>query len=62
MIQITKETRDKIRSLGKMGETYDDVIQRMYEQTTENMLAKSLLDTRDTTPIQEILEKRKLQR
>ena len=60
IIQIKKETREKIKSLGKMGETYDDVIQRMYESTVENMLAKTLLDVSDSSSIEEILKKRKL--
>lgn len=60
IIQIKKETRDKIKSLGKMGETYDDVIQRMYEASVENMAGKTLLDVSDSTPIEEILKKRKL--
>lgn len=28
-IQISKETREQLRELGKMGETYDDVIKRL---------------------------------
>ena len=60
MIQINKETREKIRSLGKMGDTYDDVINRMYEQTIENMLAKKLLNIEDSKSIEEILKERKL--
>ncbi|MFT4312117.1 MAG: hypothetical protein ACMXYF_02710 [Candidatus Woesearchaeota archaeon] len=60
MIQVDSRTRDLIKSLGKMGETYDDVIQRMYKQTTENMIAKLLLDTSDCVSIEEILQKRDL--
>jgi hypothetical protein len=33
-IQLSKETRDRLRNLGKMGETYDDVINRLV-QTAE---------------------------
>ena len=60
MIQVDTETRDLIKSVGRMGETYDDVIRRMYQQTTENMMAKLLLDTSDSISIQEILKKRNL--
>ena len=28
-IQISKETRGMLKELGKMGETYDDVIRRL---------------------------------
>ena len=60
MIQIKKETREKIKSLGKMSETYVDVIQRMYDQTVENMLVKQLLDTSDSVPLEKVLRERKL--
>lgn len=60
MIQVNTTTRDLIKSLGRMGETYDDVLQRMYQQTTENMMAKLLLDTSDSISIQDILKKRNL--
>ena len=60
MIQIKTDTRDKIKSLGKMGETYDDVLQRLYEQAFEMLLAKNLLNTSNTTDIEEILKKRNL--
>jgi len=28
-IQISKEVREQLRELGKMGETYDDVIRKL---------------------------------
>jgi len=34
-IQISKEIRDQLRELGKMGETYDDVIRRLVKQAKE---------------------------
>lgn len=34
-IQISKETREQLRELGKMGETYDDVIRRLIELVKE---------------------------
>lgn len=60
MIQITTDTREKIKSLGKMGETYDDVINKMYDATIENLAAKTLLDVSDSVSIEDILRKRKL--
>ena len=30
-IQISKETREMLKSLGKKGETYDDIIRRLIE-------------------------------
>ena len=60
MIQIRTETRDMIKSLGHMGETYDEVLQRMYRQASENILAQALLDTTNSKPIEQILRERKL--
>lgn len=34
-IQISKETRAQLRELGKMGETYDDVIRRLIKLAKE---------------------------
>ena len=30
-IQISKETREMLKELGKKGETYDDIIRRLIE-------------------------------
>ena len=32
-IQITQQTRDKLKDLGKKGETYEDVIVRLLKET-----------------------------
>jgi len=34
-IQISREVRDELRELGKMGETYDDVIKRLIKIAKE---------------------------
>jgi predicted CopG family antitoxin len=34
-IQISKEARDELRELGKMGETYDDVIKKLIKKAKE---------------------------
>ena len=34
-IQLSKETRDELKKLGKMGETYDDVIKRLVNTAKE---------------------------
>lgn len=34
-IQISKEVRDELKELGKMGETYDDVIKRLVKISKE---------------------------
>ena len=35
-IQIDEETRDKLRDLGKKGETYDDIINRLIGSKRSN--------------------------
>jgi len=39
-IQISKETREMLKELGKKGETYDDIIRRLIElvRSTEGRL------------------------
>lgn len=34
-IQISTETREQLKELGKMGETYDDVIRKLIEKAKE---------------------------
>jgi len=34
-IQISKEARESLKELGKMGETYDDVIKRLIKKVRE---------------------------
>ena len=34
-IQLSKETREKLKDIGKMGETYDDVINRLIKTVKE---------------------------
>jgi len=34
-IQISKQTREQLKELGKMGETYDDVINRLVKKAKE---------------------------
>jgi predicted CopG family antitoxin len=34
-IQLSKETREQLKELGKMGETYDDVIKKLIKKAKE---------------------------
>ena len=43
-ISISKELKDKIAHLGKAGESYEDVIRRMYDFTKRNLLLEWLHD------------------
>ncbi len=55
-ISISTEMREKLRNLGKAGESYDDVIRKMYELTKKNMLALYLYDESDSVSIDEALK------
>lgn len=60
MIQISSDLRDKIKSLGRMGDTYEDVLQRMYENAVASISANVFLDTSDSEDIRDILKERGL--
>ncbi len=34
-IRISEETREKLKRLGRKGETYDDIIRRLIEEVEE---------------------------
>lgn len=35
IIKVTLKTREKLKQLGRKGDTYDDVINRMFAELTE---------------------------
>ncbi|MFH1175020.1 MAG: hypothetical protein V1725_07860 [archaeon] len=54
-ISISTALRDKLKNLGRTGESYEDVIARMYEATRKNLLLAYLYDTSDCVSIDEAL-------
>ena len=58
-ISISKELKDNLRNLGRVGETYEDVIQRMYELTKKQILINFLYDRSDSVPIEEAISQAK---
>ena len=40
-IRISAELRDKLKELGKKGETYEEIIERMLKTAQSNMGGKS---------------------
>jgi hypothetical protein len=54
-IQVGKDTRDKIISFGTKGESYDDIIKRIYSLAVKEQL-KEFLFSGDTVSIQEARE------
>jgi hypothetical protein len=56
-IQISKITRDRLRKLGRKGETYDQVLNRLIEMARKAAFFKDIdriLDTEEFVPIEEL--------
>ncbi len=59
-ISISSDLKEKIRNLGRTGDSYEDVIRKMYEMTRKNLLVAYLYDLSDSVTIDEaITEARK---
>lgn len=55
-IQLSKKTRDKISSLGKKGESYEEIISRIYSIAVKEQLKEFLLSSEDTISIEEAIK------
>ena len=56
-IQIHKDTRDELRSLGRKGETYDELLQRLMETARRVAFFEDIdriLETEEFVPIDEV--------
>ncbi|MFP4112401.1 MAG: hypothetical protein ACLFPQ_01735 [Candidatus Woesearchaeota archaeon] len=54
-IAISEDLKEKIRNLGRTGDSYEDVIRKMYEVAKKNILMSYLYDTSDSVPIDEAI-------
>ena len=54
-IAISHELKEKIRNLGRTGDSYEDVIRKMYEVTSKHLLLTYLYDESDSMGIDEAL-------
>lgn len=52
-IAISKELKEKIRNLGRTGDSYEDVIRKMYEVTSKHLLLTYLYDESGSMSIDE---------
>lgn len=43
-ISVSKETKELLKNLGRTGDSYEDVIKRMYESTKKQLLINYLYD------------------
>ena len=55
-IQLSKETKDKISSLGVKGESYDKIIRRIYSLAVKEQLRNFLMSDEGFIPIEEAIK------
>ena len=58
-ISISKDVRDKIKEFGSKGDTYTDILDKLYESAKQRQLQDLLMDTENCIPIEEALKKAK---
>ncbi len=58
-IQLSKETKDKISSFGMKGESYEEILKKIYSIAVKEQLREFLLSSEDTIPIEEALKRAK---
>ena len=52
-IQLSKETKGKISSFGIKGESYDEILKRIYSLAVKEQLKEFLLSSEDTISIED---------
>ncbi|MBS3084270.1 hypothetical protein J4423_05675 [Candidatus Pacearchaeota archaeon] len=55
-IQLSKETKEKISSFGSKGESYDEIIRRIYDLAVKEHLRKFLMSSEGFIPIEEAIK------
>jgi predicted CopG family antitoxin len=58
-IMVETDVRDKLKEFGMKGETYSDIITRLYESAARRQMTDIMMDDRGYVPIEEALEKAK---
>ncbi len=54
MIRISTHTREKLKEMGRMGETYDDVISRLHEKVFNKKAEKEMMDLSDCMLVEDM--------
>ena len=52
-LSVSEDTKEKLKNLGKAGDSYEDVIIKMYEFTRRNVLLSFLYDESDSISLEE---------
>ncbi len=55
-IQLSKETRDKICSFGVKGESYEEIIKRIYNLAVKEQLRNFLMSEEGFVPIEDAIK------
>lgn len=55
-IQLSKEIKEKISSFGIKGESYDDIIRRIYALAVKEQLREFLMSSEGFIPIEEAIK------
>jgi len=58
-IQLSKLTRDKIASFGMKGESYEEIINRIYSLAVKEQLRQFLMSEEGFVPIEEAIKEAK---
>lgn len=55
-IQLSKETKNKISSFGAKGESYEEIIKRIYNAAVKEQLREILMSDEGFIPIEEAIK------
>ena len=58
-IQLSKETKDKISSFGTKGESYEDILKRIYSLAVKEQLRDFLMSDKGFIPIEDAIKEAK---
>lgn len=54
-ISISTETRDRIKEFGSKGDTYTDILDKLYKSAKERQLQDLLMDESGCVPVEDAL-------
>ena len=58
-IALSKELKNKISEFGNKGETFSDILMRLYNSAVERQLQDILFDEKGYVPVKDALERAK---
>jgi len=58
-IQVSEELKKKISSFGTKEETYEQILERIYDFAVQIQLKEFLMSSHDTVPVKEALKRAK---